>query len=118
MIMRVDLDQIQWDEFALVIYNGEPFTGEVVEKSPDGAIVAVTNYTDGLEDGPSTEWYPSGQLRARGLSRLGTAVGVHQEWHPNGRLAAETRFDDQGRQLSGEAWDEAGNESSPPDYRR
>lgn len=106
---RVDFDQVDWDDFALVVHNGEPFTGEVVEKGPGGVIVAVTSYVNGREDGPSTEWYPSGQVKARGDARFGQAVGVHQVWHPNGQLAAETEFDDQGHQLSNREWDEAGN---------
>ena len=100
---RVDLDDVEWNDFALVTHNGEPFTGEVVEKTSTGAVVAVTDYTGGMEEGPSTEWYPS---------------GVHQEWHLDGHLAAETEFDDQGRQLSNREWDETGNEVAVPDYRR
>ena len=92
-------------------------TGEVVETTSTGANVAVTSYTDGREDGPSTEWYASGELKARGASRLGLAVGVHKEWHVNGQLAAETAFDDQGHQLSNREWNETGNEIAGQDYR-
>jgi antitoxin component YwqK of YwqJK toxin-antitoxin module len=106
---RVDFSKVSWDEFALLIHDGEPFTGEVVEKTANGEIVAVTSYVNGREDGPSTEWYPSGQVKARGEARFGEAVGVHQVWHANGQLAAETVFDDQGKRLSNREWDEAGN---------
>jgi antitoxin component YwqK of YwqJK toxin-antitoxin module len=117
-MMRVDFDEVDWDESALLIHDGAPFTGEVVEKTADGAIVAVTSYVNGREDGPSTEWYPSGQVKARGEVRFGTAVGTHQVWHPNGQLAAETEFDDQGNRLSNREWDAAGNVIAESTYPR
>lgn len=117
-MLRVDFDEVGWDDNALVVHNGVPFTGEVVEKAPNGEIVAVTSYVNGREDGPSTEWYPSGQLKARGVARFGHAIGMHQVWHPNGQLAAETEFDDQGLQLSNREWDEAGNVIAEATYRR
>lgn len=115
---RVDFDEVDWDEFGLVVHDGEPVTGEVVERAPNGAIAAVTSYVNGREDGPSTEWYPSGQVKARGEVRFGEAVGVHQVWHANGQLAAETEFDDQGHRLSNREWDEAGNVISESFDRR
>jgi antitoxin component YwqK of YwqJK toxin-antitoxin module len=116
--MRVDFDEVNWDDDALVIHDGVPFTGEVVEKAPNGAIVAVTGYVDGYEDGPSTEWYPTGELKARGVTRLGRAVGVHQVWYRNGQLATERAFDGQGHQLSIREWDEAGYMLKESIYRR
>lgn len=108
-MIRVDFDEVSWDDDSRVVHNGVWFTGEVVEKTRSGEIVAVTSYWNGVEDGQSTEWYPSGQLKARGVARYGQAVGAHQVWHPNGQLATEAVFDDEGHQLSRRAWDEAGN---------
>lgn len=107
MTMRVDLDEVSWDD-GLVVHDGVAFTGEVVEKAPDGGIVAVTTYVDGYPDGLSTEWYPSGQLKARGATRRARAVGLHQAWYPNGQLATERTFDDQGHPLSTREWGETG----------
>jgi antitoxin component YwqK of YwqJK toxin-antitoxin module len=116
--MRVDFDEVDWDDDLLLIHDGAPFTGEVVEKTRDGAVVAVTGYTDGYEDGPSTEWFPTGELKFHGVARRGWAVGVHQVWHRNGRLASERAFDDEGHQLSNREWDENGNLLEESIYRR
>ncbi|MEU7948458.1 hypothetical protein AB0C50_27545 [Micromonospora taraxaci] len=89
-------------------YQGDLFTGEVVERSPQGQVIALTTYFEGMEDGPSAEWYPTGERKAEGSARYGTAVGVHEEWHRNGNPASRVEFDDQGRMLSRQRWAEDG----------
>ncbi|MDG4835724.1 hypothetical protein O7631_04245 [Micromonospora sp. WMMD967] len=106
--MRVDYDDVETEDDLRVTYQGEPFTGEVVERSPQGQVVALTTYFEGMEDGPSAEWYPTGERKAEGSVRYGTAVGVHEEWHRNGNLASRVEFDDQGRMLSQQRWAEDG----------
>jgi antitoxin component YwqK of YwqJK toxin-antitoxin module len=106
--MRIDFDDADWDDNAHLTYEGTPFTGEVVEKHPNGRVIAVTSYLDGREDGPSEEWYPSGELKARGSAKDGNAIGLHQEWYRNGRLSSEVQFDINGRQLAKRTWDEDG----------
>ncbi|MGW3786101.1 toxin-antitoxin system YwqK family antitoxin [Micromonospora chokoriensis] len=106
--MRVEYDDVETEDDLRVSHQGELFTGEVVERSPQGQIIAITTYFKGIEDGPSAEWYPSGERRAEGSARYGTAVGVHEEWHRNGNPAARFEFDDQGKMLSRQRWAEDG----------
>ncbi|MEV1159400.1 hypothetical protein AB0J27_28810 [Micromonospora chokoriensis] len=106
--MRVDYDDVETEDDLRVTYQGEPFTGEVVERSPQGQVIALTTYFEGMEDGPSAEWYPTGERKAEGNVRYGTAVGVHEEWHRNGNPASRVEFDDQGRMLSRQRWAEDG----------
>lgn len=108
-MIRVDVDETEWDDDLRLLHNGVPFTGETVEKTPHGEVVAVSSYVNGREDGLSTEWYASGQLKARGVARLGVAVGLHESWHANGQPASVAEFDEEGNQLSLREWDEAGN---------
>ncbi|MEU1362484.1 hypothetical protein ABZ356_21885 [Micromonospora zamorensis] len=113
--MRVEYDDVETEDDLRVTYQGEPFTGEVIERSPQGQVIALTTYFKGTEDGLSTEWYPSGERKAEGSARYGIAVGVHEEWHRNGNPAARVEFDDQGKLLSRHRWAEDGTpiESHP-----
>ncbi|MGC5306229.1 toxin-antitoxin system YwqK family antitoxin [Micromonospora zamorensis] len=106
--MRVEYDDVETEDDLRVTYQGELFTGEVVERSPQGQVIALTTYFKGMEDGLSAEWYPSGERKAEGSVRYGTAVGVHEEWHRNGNPAARIEFDDQGKLLSRHRWAEDG----------
>ncbi|MET8553216.1 toxin-antitoxin system YwqK family antitoxin [Micromonospora zamorensis] len=113
--MRVEYDDVETEDDLRVTYQGETFTGEVIERSPQGQVIALTTYFKGTEDGLSTEWYPSGERKAEGSARYGIAVGVHEEWHRNGNPAARVEFDDQGKLLSRHRWAEDGTpiESHP-----
>jgi antitoxin component YwqK of YwqJK toxin-antitoxin module len=50
----------------------------------------------------------SGQKRQEGVNKAGLAVGEWQTWYLNGRLADRRTFDDQGRPLTRERWDQDG----------
>ena len=105
---RVDFDDVVTEDDLKVTLDGRAFTGEVVERARSGQVVALTTYSNGIEDGPSAEWYPSGERKATGSVSWRMAVGVHVEWHRNGRLAAQDEFDDRGGHLSLRRWDESG----------
>lgn len=107
--MSVNINDTTNDVDGNLLYGGRPYTGEVVETTRDGTVIAVSSYTHGYEDGPFRQWYPDGTRRAEGQSRLGVGVvGVWREWHPNGQLALEHGFSDAGRQLFLRRWDESG----------
>lgn len=115
-IRRVDVhaDDIERDDRLRITYEGEPFTGELVDRWGD-QLLALTTYHEGWPDGPSMEWYEDGTLRSEGMNRHSQAVGVHEQWHRNGRLAVEKRFDDEGHLVHDKHWDEEGN---PVPFRR
>ncbi|MEU7674674.1 hypothetical protein AB0C42_07670 [Micromonospora taraxaci] len=106
--MRVDHDDVATEDDLRVTYQGELFTGEVVERSPQDQIIALTTYFKGIEDGLSAEWYPTGERKAEGTARYGMAVGVHEEGHRNGSPATRVEFDEQGKMLSRQRWAEDG----------
>ncbi|MGW2184173.1 toxin-antitoxin system YwqK family antitoxin [Streptomyces sp. NPDC001732] len=108
---RIDIDdpEFEMDEGEVVSYRGERFTGEVVEYQ-QGALVSLVTYKEGIEDGPSKEWYMDGTLRAEGILRGGFPVGESRTWHPNGRLASRVLMSANGlRQLEITEWSEEGN---------
>ncbi|WP_424185065.1 toxin-antitoxin system YwqK family antitoxin [Actinokineospora sp. G85] len=113
---RVTVDEVDMDEDLKVYLNDQPFTGEVVEHGPDGVLVGLTTYSNGVEDGPSLAWWPDGTPRVHGEVLNGLAIGMHEKRHPNGTLAASDELDGQGHQLSRKRWDENGHLLEDKDY--
>lgn len=95
------------DDCDRLCYCGEPFTGELVEHGLDH-LRTQTFYSEGVQDGPVTEWWADGSLRVEGHMRSGRPVGAFREWHENGRLARVLHFGEFGP-TSDERWDAEGN---------
>jgi antitoxin component YwqK of YwqJK toxin-antitoxin module len=107
--MRVNREQTVDTAQAIVLYEGEPFTGELEDTDDNGRIVGLTAYQNGIEHGPQTEWYPTGQKHIEGQCEQGGAVGEWREWHPNGQLAEYSLFNKFGELVHLQRWDESGN---------
>lgn len=88
--------------------NGIP-QGVRREYDKDGNIVAGYLYEDGqkvaegitredgVRDGPWTEFYSNGQLRAEGKYLDGLKVGEWVYYHPNGKVEQTGTYDEKGR---------------------
>ncbi|WP_158271332.1 hypothetical protein [Nocardia sp. MDA0666] len=96
MQINADDDRLTEGPFGEVFYDGVPFTGEIVTTGADGRILASTLYRDGKEDGPESEWYPSGTPKVQGSFQHGEPIGHWKEWYPNGELAQHTYFESPG----------------------
>lgn len=110
-MIRVDVDDPALDMLPdmSVTYEGRLFTGETVETHPHtGQVIAVTSYADGLQHGPSREWYADGTPRSEGQCERGLPAGLWREWHPNGRVASEQEFTGKGRMISRRTWSPEG----------
>ncbi|GAA3434362.1 toxin-antitoxin system YwqK family antitoxin [Kutzneria kofuensis] len=107
MTERVNREQTTSDteDGWMVRLNGVPFTGEVVD-TENGRVVAVTSYQDGLEHGPSIEYYPDGSKQVEGQSAGGHAVGEWREWYPSGKLKSYKLLDRWGDIRKTQMWDE------------
>jgi antitoxin component YwqK of YwqJK toxin-antitoxin module len=116
-VLRVDENELDWDEDNEPSYRGEPFTGESAEYAPDGRLMSLTTYVDGLADGPFQVWAKTGTLIVEGRSRLGDPVGTQREWYDNGAPKAEHIYGDGGRLLNVRNWDENGNLTLDETYR-
>ena len=88
--IEVDDPEVDGHLAGRITYRGELFTGQTVGHDPDGRRIALTTYADGIQDGPSKEWYPDGHLRQ-----------LHF-------------FDEIGNHLSRTIWDEDGNAVNGP----
>lgn len=105
--MRVNREQTA--ETAVLTFHGEPFTGEVEDTDAEGRRIGLTSYVAGIEHGPQTEWYPTGEKHVEGQCEQGCATGEWREWHRNGKLAEHSRFNSFGELLHLRRWDEQGN---------
>ncbi|HJP76361.1 MAG TPA: hypothetical protein VJ914_18985 [Pseudonocardiaceae bacterium] len=111
---RVNADDTDMDESERVLYQGEPFTGEVVETDEDGVVIRLNNYLDGKEEGAQREWFNDGMLRSEYHATGGLPTGESREWHENGRLARRQEFDQYGHLRVREDWDEHGVADGEP----
>ncbi|WP_424185064.1 toxin-antitoxin system YwqK family antitoxin [Actinokineospora sp. G85] len=115
--MRADSDDVVTEDDLKVTHQGRPFTGEVIERTSTGAVVALTTYHHGIEDGPSAEWYPTGERKAEGMVNNGMPTGIHNSWHRNGTLATFDKFSDKGKLLIRRRWTESGDLIEDNDYQ-
>ncbi|KAK2757936.1 hypothetical protein FQN54_004342 [Arachnomyces sp. PD_36] len=104
----VNQEEISWDEGLYIIYQGEDFTGEMVDFDENGVMIELVNYYGGLAHGWQYEWFPDGLKKMQGRCNRGSAVGEWHEWFPNGQLARHDVFTDSGQLLKRERWTETG----------
>ncbi|WP_159068813.1 toxin-antitoxin system YwqK family antitoxin [Nocardiopsis alba] len=104
---RVNEEELEYDydAYGAALLDGEPFTGEAIEIL-GGAVVGLTTFVSGMEDGPQVEWYGSGQIRSEGqVSRVAGAIGVWSEWNESGQLVERKEFNEKGKLISLRQWD-------------
>ena len=90
MIQRDD-PRLSWKN-GKYFYQGQPFSGRITEKDTQGNTSATLSYWEGLEEGWSEWFYPSGSLLARRFYHRGEKDSVHLGWWPNGQLQFEYHF--------------------------
>lgn len=61
-----------------------PFTGVMIERYPEGALLSRSSVVAGRLHGLSEGWYPDGQLQVRETFVHGVSHGLRTKWHPNG----------------------------------
>lgn len=107
----IDIDgpEVDGDDAGRIIFRGEFFTGQAAEYGPNGQLVGLTSYVNGIADGPDKGWYLDGTPQSEGVVKYGRAVGEWREWFPDGRLKILDMFSDEGKLLSRKEWDENGN---------
>lgn len=107
--MRINIDDAEYDENYTYTYQGEPFTGELIETAPDGTLLASIPVVEGIPNGLQRAWHVDGSLQRETHVVDGRAVGQSRSWHRNGRLAEEQEFDELGREVSIRRWAEDGS---------
>ena len=87
----VDISQVQLQD-EKVFFNGELFSGTVVERFPNGVIYRKTNYLDGKKHGTALEFGFTGALRAKEQYVDGKKEGLQRIWFLEGPLKIESYF--------------------------
>lgn len=107
---RIDIDgpDVDYDESQLLLYRGEPFTGEAVEFGADGKLWTLKTFAEGYAEGPFKQWFADGRLEMEGVNKRNHAVGEWREWLPDGRLKRTDSFDGEGNLLARTEWGESG----------
>ncbi len=68
---------------ALVV-DGVPFTGELVDRYPNGQWIYQRSFRDGREDGVHTGWWEDGRLHFVYTYSNGVLEGEAREWYRDG----------------------------------
>jgi antitoxin component YwqK of YwqJK toxin-antitoxin module len=69
-----------------------PFTGLMVDRYPNGALVSRCQVSNGLLNGASESWYTNGQMQTREYFKDGVSNGQREKWHENGRLLSQAKI--------------------------
>jgi len=111
-VRRVDINDpaVRTDEGLRLLYDGEPFTGEVVEGFLEDPF-SLETYVDGWQTGPWRLWYGDGSPQAQGEFVNGGPVGEVLTWHENGRLESRKLYSESSRELASCTWDEEGRQT-------
>jgi antitoxin component YwqK of YwqJK toxin-antitoxin module len=111
--VRINVDDLDWDEHQRAVTDDGPITGEVVEYDEAGHLLALIHYKDGFKSGLEKSYYPDGSIEFEGEWDWGHGVGVHRRWYPTGQLKAERIYNERGL-LAVHRYAEDGTLLNPP----
>lgn len=86
----------------LRMLDGQPFTGRAEATQHGGQLARSDSFVEGLRDGPSRMWFPSGRLGYEAHFSQGEREGLSRTWWRNGNLRSKTNF--VADKQEGEAW--------------
>lgn len=106
---RVLFDDCEYSDAQELMYEGQPFSGVVIEEGLRGQLLTERHFRQGIPDGLSRIWYHDGTLKQESEFAFGMRR-YHREWYPNGRPRRALIYDPKGHPVSDNAWDETGRE--------
>lgn len=68
----------------VLYYGNTPFNGTLFQCNAAGDTLLLDPYTDGLQNGLQTLFYPSGKIRESRLYVQGKREGIHRGWYADG----------------------------------
>ena len=87
--------------------DGEPFTGIAHRLAENGVVIAEDRFENGVQEGRSRYWFPSGEPLGEAHFRHDSLHGPTKEWFPGGRMKRDAMFE-HGIRLRDKVWNEAG----------
>jgi len=95
-------------EGLLLLDEGEPLSGNLVERDEQGRVLALTPYRNGTKHGVARTWHANGTLASSRSFEHGVKVGHHFAWWENGRPRLDLHFADGVYQGTCREWYETG----------
>ena len=71
-----------------------PFTGFMIERYSDGALLSRSAVSNGLLDGLSEGWHTNGIKQVEEHFKAGVSHGRRTKWYPNGQKQSEVTIKD------------------------
>ena len=81
----------------------EPFSGFAKLVYENGQVEMLTQFKDGKENGPGTDWHENGQKAGENNFKDGKQDGLQDWWYENGQKRNELNYKD-GKLISAVAW--------------
>lgn len=91
-VIRVPDSRLYYDEELIYLLDGEPFTGVGYEYTQEHGKSEIS-YRNGMQDGPSRDWYPTGRLKAEDFYRENVINGLSRKWREDGTLVSEETYE-------------------------
>ena len=88
--------------------TGKPYSGVFKEYNPDNKLVAETGMTNGMLDGTTTIYYPSGAKKEIRSYKNGQKHGTWINWDEAGNKIAEANFANGKKDGFWYIWDDKG----------
>ena|SRR5476649_1644628 len=93
-MFRADYEELNpSDDFLLMCYAGEPFSGIAFENDEDGVLIMEANFFEGQKNGVSREWLNSGNLLREEFFALNALHGPSREWYDNGLIKVDSIYE-------------------------
>jgi antitoxin component YwqK of YwqJK toxin-antitoxin module len=108
---RITVDDVDYDDYGRVLHEGRRVDGQVWEIASDGRVISEFTYQDGVQDGPTRLYRPTGELESEQWYDFGSRVRV-RKWHPNGQLSRDETYRG-GVLQEARAWAADGTEVDP-----
>jgi antitoxin component YwqK of YwqJK toxin-antitoxin module len=111
--LRINDDDIEYDDADRPTYDGHLFTGTVVEYFRDGSVATEVDFLNGLRHGLTRLYSTDGKLASEVRFTEGARQGLSREWYGNGTLKSEATYGADPRPdslLEVREWDDDGHE--------
>lgn len=106
-MIRVDIGEIEFHDNWSFTLNGNPFTGIACEHDSNGNLLSEIQFANGMKEGPSVEYFPSGRKAEEDNYHQNTLDGESRSWSDRGLLLKRTVYES-GYTLECDEWDESG----------
>lgn len=91
-----------------LIFNGNPYTGEVLQNHLNGKIRSQKYFLEGKENGVWREYFADGKLRLQREYKAGKKIGILKEWWGESILKREYSFAEDEYEGLCREWNEEG----------